>query len=123
MRTFHLLASAALLAFPAFASHAKKAPEPKGQPDYIRESEGWLFGAWHYRDSRAIHGRLQHRGKEVVGKPVGDILDTPIGEVVWRGSYSSTKEPHKSTGWLFVRILVGPDFIRDGYDPESGVLH
>ena len=81
-----------------------------------------MFGSWHYKDSRAIHGRLLHDNKEVIGKRIGETLDTPIGTLVWRGKYSPVKNRDKSTGWLFVESFTGPPFIRDRYDPKTGVL-
>ena len=123
MRTLVLLLCAAMLGAPLFAADSKKSAGPKGQPDYQRAAENWLFGAWHYKHSRVIHGRLRRDNQEVVGKRVGETVDTPMGAFVWRGDFVFGGAPTKSTGWLLDDLIViGPAFISDRYDPKTDSL-
>ena len=96
--------------------------EPQGDPGYTRWAEGWAYACWMYPNSRAIHGRLRSKDKEVFGKRNGETIKTTFGTLVWRGDYSPQKARAKSTGWLFVESFTGPPFIRDAYDPRTGVL-
>ena len=111
---------AILLLIPALAAgNQTKAPQPEGQPDYMRQAEGWFYACWNYPNSRAIHGRLQKDGKEVFGKHNGEKISTSFGTVVWRGDYSPGKHREKSTGWLFIEAISGPPAIWDSYDPKT----
>jgi len=113
-----MLLAALLLASPLLAAP----PEPQGDPAYTRWGEGWSYACWTYPNSRAIHGRLRNKDKEVVGKRNGETIKTTFGTLVWRGSYSPGKAPDKSTGWLFVESFSGPPSIRDSYDPKTNTF-
>jgi hypothetical protein len=97
-------------------------PEPQGDPDYTRWGEGWSYACWMYPKSRAIHGRLRNKDREVFGKRNGETIQTTFGTLVWRGNYSPGKASDKSTGWLFVESFSGPASIRDSYDPKTNTF-
>ncbi len=97
-------------------------PEPQGQPDYVRGAEGWFYACWIYPNSRAVHGRLRRKDKEIIGKRAGEMVKTSFGTLVWRGNYSPQKKAEKSTGWLFVDSFSGPSSIRDSYDPKTNTF-
>jgi hypothetical protein len=106
----------------AFVPLLAAAPEPQGQPDYVRGAEGWFYACWMYPNSRAVHGRLRSKDKELMGKRNGETIKTGFGTLVWRGNYLPQKKAEKSTGWLFVESFTGPPFIRDSYDPKTNTL-
>jgi hypothetical protein len=115
MRALALLAAISL-AVPVLAEG------PPGQPQYARGDDNWFYGCWFYPKSRAIHGRLRNKDREVIGKRNGETIKTSIGTLVWRGNYSSDKAPEKSTGWLFTFPPIGPPMIFDSYDPKTNTL-
>ena len=104
------------------ADHPKKPAVPNGEPAYQRETEGWRFGCWIYKNSKAVHGRLIGKDGEIFGKQNGEKVETGFGTLVWRGHYSVGKSPEKSTGWLFIESFSGPPYIRDRYDTKTGKL-
>ena len=56
--------------------------------------------------SEGMEGMLLRDGKEVPGGQGGDVMDTSMGRMVWRGA--SREQPWGRTGWLFEKpgILV-----------------
>jgi hypothetical protein len=65
---------------------------------------------------------LLNKEGEVIGKKDGETIETGFGTLIWRGEYSPTKVPERSTGWLFIESFTGPPFIRDRYDPRTDTL-
>jgi hypothetical protein len=117
-----LFVSVLFVAFAGAADDPKKPVVPKGEPAYQRQTEGWRFGCWIYKDSKAVHGRLFGKDGELFGKRDGETIETGFGTLVWRGHFSPGKPPVKSTGWLFIESFSGPPFIRDRYDTKTGEL-
>ena len=69
-----------------------------------------------------VHGRLWNKDGEVFGKKDGETVETGLGTLIWRGHYSLSKVPERSTGWLFIESITGPAYIRDRYDPKTDTL-
>ena len=122
MRTLALLL-ASLLLLPVVAPGSEKPEIPEGPMAYARRGEdGWGFACSIYKGSRAVHGRLVHKGVELFGNSYGETVKTSLGSLVWRGHYSPGKVPDRSTGWLFTESLSGPPYIRDRYNPKTDTL-
>lgn len=122
MKPLLLFISVLFVGLAVAADDPKKPPLPEGQPAYQRQTEGWWFGCWPYKDSKAVHGRLIGKDGEVFGKRDGETIETGFGTLVWRGHYMPGKPPGKSTGWLFIESFSGPPCIRDRHDTKTGTL-
>jgi hypothetical protein len=100
-----------------------------GSPIYQRSGKGWSFecwiypdSCWNYQGSRVFHGRLRNEDGEVFGKKDGETIETSFGSLVWRGDFSLSKVPERSTGWLFIDSYSGPEYILDSYEDNLWVF-
>ena len=88
----------ALLFTPSLhAQEGKEKKEPRP------EKENWTYQVEiRHKDTRSEGwtGTLTRDGKEITGKAVGEIIDTPCGKFKWFGKPVKDEHPWPQRGWL-----------------------